>query len=126
MVVAGLQDTKGSSSEACKVLRRPVEDSGLKQKNFKVGHTILQLEVPGSLGETRPVAVHLWYPGDKHAFNNAEPTTYTSALAGVPLIEAQWDPSSWKIQAESARENIPIYDKNPPFYSDHFLSRVHQ
>jgi predicted dienelactone hydrolase len=92
-----------------------ISQSVLKQKNFKVGHTILRLEVPGSLGETRPVAVHLWYPGDKHAFNTAAPTTYTSALAGVPLIEAQWDPLSWEIQTESARENIPIYDKGPPF-----------
>jgi len=92
-----------------------VSRSALKQKNFKVGHTILWLEVPGSLGETRPVAVHLWYPGDKHAYDNAPPTTYTSVLAGVPLIEAQWDPLSWEIETESARENIPIYDKGPAF-----------
>jgi predicted dienelactone hydrolase len=89
--------------------------SALKQKNFKVGHTIVLLEVPGSFGETRPVAVHVWYPADKRAYDKAAPSTYTSALAGVPLIEAQWDPLSWEIQAESAREGIPIYDKGPPF-----------
>ena len=116
---------KGSSSTISKAPKPPVKkspaqeisvsQSAPKQKNFKVGHTILLLEVPGSVGETRPVAVHLWYPGDKHAYDNAAPTTYTSALAGVPLIEAQWDPLSWEIQAESARENIPIYDKGPRF-----------
>jgi predicted dienelactone hydrolase len=31
------------------------------------------------------------------------------------LIEAQWDPLSWEIQTEIARENIPIYDQGPPF-----------
>ena len=105
----------GQSVEDSAAQEIGVSQSALKQKNFKVGHTILRLDVPGSFGETRPVAVHLWYPGDKHAYNNAAPTTYTSALAGVPLIEAQWDPLSWEIQAESARENIPIYDKGPPF-----------
>ena len=116
----GSPGQKGSSSTIRKAPKSPAQEIGVsqsavKQKNFKVGHTILLLDVPGSLGETRPVAVHLWYPGDKHAYNNAAPTTYTSALAGVPLIEAQWDPLSWEIQAESTRENIPIYDKGPPF-----------
>jgi predicted dienelactone hydrolase len=111
---------KGSSSTIRKAPKLPAQEIGvsqsaLKQKNFKVGHTILLLDVPGSLGETRPVAVHLWYPGDKQPYNNGAPTTYTSALVGVPLIEAQWDPLSWEIQTESARENIPIYDKGPPF-----------
>jgi hypothetical protein len=111
---------KGSSSTIRKAPKSPAQkigasQSALKQKNFKVGHTVLLLDVPGSFGETRPVAVHLWYPADKRAYDKAARTTYTSALAGVPLIEAQWDPLSWEIQAESARENIPIYDKGPPF-----------
>jgi hypothetical protein len=69
---------KGSSSTIGKASKLPAQEIGvsqsaLKQKNFKVGHTILLLDVPGSFGETRPVAVHLWYPGEKHAYNNARP-----------------------------------------------------
>ena len=29
---------------------------------FRVGHTIKSLNVTGTLGETRPIQVHVWYP----------------------------------------------------------------
>ena len=52
--------------------------------------------------------VHLWYPADPTGFAEAPKTFYTSALYGEPLIAALWDPLSWKIEAEIAREHPAI------------------
>jgi predicted dienelactone hydrolase len=54
------------------------------------------------------VDVHLWYPADNRGFSRAPKTRYSSALYGLPLIPAKWDPLSWSVEAEIAREDVPI------------------
>ena len=77
--------------------------------DVRVGHSIKQLVVTGSRsGENRRVDVHLWYPADATGFPEASKTFYTSALYGAPLIAELWDPLSWKVEAEVARENVAI------------------
>ena len=83
------------------------------EKKLRVGHTVKRIVVPGSfcnrdpvpaecqgLREERPVDVHLWYPADR----KGPKTVYRSALYGRTLIPDRWDPLSWKIEAEKARE----------------------
>ena len=85
------------------------------RQNFRVGHTVEHMTVPGSAqGESREVDVHLWYPADVRGFSDAPKTVYTSALYGRPLM-AGWDPLSWTVPAEVARENAPIDRSGPPF-----------
>jgi predicted dienelactone hydrolase len=84
-----------------------------------VGHSIQTLFVTGTLGETRPVNVHLWYPArqlddcdhedsrDGDHTCSMTPTVYTSRLNGISLLP-QWDPLSWTIGSHSAFENLPI------------------
>ena len=75
----------------------------------RVGHTIRSVIVPGSaVGEPRAVKVHLWYPADNRGFSGAPKTRYSSALYGLPL-PAQWDPLSWSVEAEIAREDVPVH-----------------
>jgi predicted dienelactone hydrolase len=70
-----------------------------------VGHTVKKIHVEGSaLGENRAVDVHLWYPADPQGFSDAPKTVYSSALHGRPLIPDRWDPLSWTVEAEVARE----------------------
>jgi predicted dienelactone hydrolase len=91
-------------------------------KNLRVGHTVKRMVVPGSfcnrdpkdpgdpqdpvpaecegLHEGRLVDVHLWYPADR----KGPKTVYRSALYGRTLIPDRWDPLSWQIEAEVARE----------------------
>ena len=74
----------------------------------RVGHSIKQIIVPGSLsGEHRLVDVHVWYPADAVGFADAPKTFYTSRLYGEPLA-GLWDPLSWKIEARIAREQAAI------------------
>ncbi|MDA0169098.1 HYR domain-containing protein [Solirubrobacter taibaiensis] len=70
-----------------------------------VGHRVERIEVPGAAaGEQRKVDVHLWYP----AQTAGEPkTVYTSALFGKPLPN-NWEPLSWSVEAELAREGAPL------------------
>ena len=56
----------------------------------------------------RTVDVHLWYPADTQRFSRAPKTRYSSALYGRPLNPAKWDPLSWSVEAEIAREDVPI------------------
>ena len=77
----------------------------------RVGHTIRRVIVAGSAQETgvnRMVDVHLWYPADTRRFSRAPKTRYSSALYGRPLDPAKWDPLSWSVEAEIAREGVPI------------------
>jgi predicted dienelactone hydrolase len=75
----------------------------------RVGHTIERVVVEGSAqGEQRPVDVHLWYPADHNRVFRHPPTVYTSALHGRALIPDRWDPLSWTVDAEVAREDAPI------------------
>jgi predicted dienelactone hydrolase len=94
-----------------------------------VGHSTRILNVPGTLGEPRPVNVHLWYPAhsrddcddsgnsDENAENqgcSATPSVYTSRLNGIPLLP-QWDPLSWTIGSSESFENVPIARGHRPF-----------
>ena len=93
--------------------------------NLRVGHTVKQITVSGSLpGEQRQVDVHLWYPADQQGLSDRPTTVYRSALWGrcsstasstatpcppaPPGIQLPWTPLSWEVEAEVARENAPI------------------
>src|ERR671925_636028 len=39
-----------------------VHHPAVHHRSFVVGHSVQRLNVPGTLGENRPVDVHLWYP----------------------------------------------------------------
>jgi hypothetical protein len=70
-----------------------------------VGHTVKQLEVPGTAAnELRKVDVHLWYPA---ATATGPVTVYKSALQGKAL-PAQFDPMAWSLQSKLAREDAAI------------------
>ena len=99
------------------------------RRSFTVGHSIRRLNVPGTLGENRPVNVHLWYPA--HSLDDCEnsgnsqgnrddqgcsatPSVYTSRLHGIPLLP-QWDPLSWTIGTNVSFENLPVNKGHRPF-----------
>ncbi len=119
------------------VPRRPVQAQAEKQKSqfrhqrgaFAVGHSTQTLDVRGTLGETRPVNVHLWYPArslddcdnsgdlDRSADDqgcSVTPSMYTSRLNGIPPL-TQWDPLSWTIGSSESFENAPIARGHRPF-----------
>jgi pimeloyl-ACP methyl ester carboxylesterase len=93
---------------------------------FTVGHSIRRLNVRGTLGETRPLDVHLWYPGhspdacDNSGGNgkdqgcSAIPSVYTSRLHGVAL-PPQWIPLSWTIGSSISFESLPVEEGHHPF-----------
>src|SRR3954453_10518916 len=71
----------------------------------QVGHRVESLFVPGSAqNEARKVKVHLWYPAEPAAYAAAAKTAYTSGLYGRTLLPDRWDPLSWKVDAQIARE----------------------
>src|SRR3954452_9649597 len=75
----------------------------------QVGHRVENLVVPGSAqNELRKVKVHLWYPAEPGAYAAAAKTVYTSALSEQALLADRWDPLSWKIDAQIARETAAI------------------
>jgi hypothetical protein len=90
----------------------------------RVGHTVKRITVRGSfchpdapalppaecqgLREDRPVDVHLWYPADHRGLSEKPKTVYKSALHGEERIPDGWDPLSWTVEAEIARENAAI------------------
>src|SRR4051794_8018165 len=74
-----------------------------------VGHRVENLVVPGSAqNEPRKVKVHLWFPAEAGAYAAAAKTTYTSALYGKTLLPDRWDPLSWKLDAQLARETAAV------------------
>ena len=81
---------------------------------FKVGHTTISIVGTGTLGESRPIDVEVWYPAEKKAWDTASPSEYTSRLNGVTLAPAKWDPLSWVVVSEVAREGV-AFDKHEPF-----------
>jgi hypothetical protein len=92
-------------------------------QDLRVGHTVKTMVVPGSTlcpnpdgpcGDNRHVDVQLWYPADISGFAHAPKTVYTSALHGQPLIPGRWDPLSWQVESEVARE-APIDPHGPAF-----------
>jgi predicted dienelactone hydrolase len=83
---------------------------------LRVGHRVESITVKGSAeGELRNVKVHLWYPAEKHAFSRSPETVYTSNLYGRALIPELWDPLSWKVEAEIARETDAIDPRGQRF-----------
>lgn len=86
-------------------------EASVGRPDLGVGHTVKRIVVPGSTqGESRQVDVHLWYPADKRTLFAAPKTRYTSALNGKEL-PTQWDPLSWTIEGEIARED-PAIDRH--------------
>jgi predicted dienelactone hydrolase len=88
-----------------------------------VGHTVKHVIVPGSAlesalgpgqGESRQIDVHVWYPADAGA-SGWPKTVYKSALHGKQLYPDLWDPLSWTVEAEIAREGAPIAPDGGPF-----------
>lgn len=84
--------------------------------NLRIGHTVKQIEVPGSFQTGCPTApvlcrrkvdVHLWYPADERGLSKRPKTVYRSALWHQAL-PGPWVPLSWEVEAESAREDAPI------------------
>ena len=84
--------------------------------NLRIGHTVKQIEVPGSFQTgcrtapvlcMRKVDVHLWYPADERGLSKRPKTVYRSALWHQSL-PGSWVPLSWEVEAEGARENAPI------------------
>ncbi len=103
--------------------------AAVHQGSFVVGHSVRRLNVPGTLGENRPVDVHLWYPArspdDCDNSDNSDgnrddqgcsvtPSEYMSRLYGIPLLP-QWDPLSWTIGSSESFENLPIARGHRPF-----------
>ena len=91
-----------------------------------VGHSVQRLVVPGTAqGEPRPVDVHLWYPADPATVASRPKTVYSSVLHGIP-VPAQYDPLSWTVEAELAREGAAIDPERRAVPRDRVLPRQHQ
>jgi predicted dienelactone hydrolase len=82
-----------------------------------VGHSVKHFVVPGGVqGELRQVDVHLWYPADPQGFSARTKSIYASALFGKELVpNGPWDPLSWTVEAERAREGAAIDPAGGPF-----------
>jgi predicted dienelactone hydrolase len=84
-----------------------------------VGHTVKEIVVQGSssVEEQRKVDVHLWYPADPATAAALPKTVYTSALHGKELMipGRPWDPLSWSVEADRAREGAAIDPAGGPF-----------
>jgi len=84
--------------------------------NFEVGSTVIHIELKGQVGERRPMDLLLWYPADKQAYRDATTlTVYSSRLKGVTLDPALWDPISWQVVAERAKEGVAVDQGGPSF-----------
>ena len=111
------------------VLALAVPQQGAAQEqqlgSFAVGHFTRIINVTGTLGEKRPVNVHLWYPaatsGDCNSSGNSDEngngqgcsaSMYTSRLNGIPLLP-QWDALSWKIGSTASFESFSISEAGP-------------
>lgn len=108
---------------------RMTATAAVHRGSFVVGHSVRRLNVPGTLGEDRPINVHLWYPArspddcdnSDNSDGNREdqgcsvtPSEYTSRLNGIPLLP-QWDPLSWTIGSSVSFDNLPIAGGHRPF-----------
>ena len=86
-----------------------------------VGHVTRLLNVTGTLGEPRPINVHLWYPARTHDGCDSDhqgcstnASVYTSRLFGIPL-PFPFAPLSWTIGSSQSFENLPIDTDEQPF-----------
>jgi predicted dienelactone hydrolase len=74
-----------------------------------IGHTVKRVVVPAVTSpDARNVDVHVWYPADPADIAARPITVYRSALHGRELLPAQWDPLSWTVEAEIAREGAAV------------------
>jgi predicted dienelactone hydrolase len=84
--------------------------------DLRAGHRVERIVVPGAAqNEPRQVDVHLWYPADPQDFSTRPKAVYTSALHGEELYPDLWDPLSWTVTAEIAREGAAIDPAGGPF-----------
>jgi hypothetical protein len=86
---------------------------------FKVGSTVIHIELTGTAGEPRPMPVLLFYPADEVAYEGAPPTVYASRLYGKPIVDPnnpdRWVPMSYVVIAERARQGVAIDQGGPRF-----------
>lgn len=82
---------------------------------FAVGFTEIDLSLTGSNGEARPLHLMVWYPADVQDYNSGSAAFYRPRLYGVTLDPARWDPLSWQIQAERARDSVAVDATGPTF-----------
>src|SRR5919204_6216378 len=83
---------------------------------FDVGSQIIHIELKGVDGERRPMDVILLYPADKQAYRKSNArTVYNQRLNGVTLDPAKWDPLSWTVVSERAKDDVPIDRSGPGF-----------
>jgi predicted dienelactone hydrolase len=86
---------------------------------FKVGSTVIDIELTGTAGERRPMPVLLYYPADEVAYESASPVAYASRLHGKPIVDpnnpGRWVPMSYVVIAERARQSVAIDRGGPRF-----------
>jgi predicted dienelactone hydrolase len=91
-------------------------------KASEVGHRVERIVVEvdhialdGSVvNEPRQVDVHLWYPADPLDAAQRPKAVYKSALHGESLPDG-WEPLSWSVEAESAREGAAFDPSSGPY-----------
>ena len=88
---------------------------------FDVGHAVFAMNLteaggaPGVPPVPRPVDVQVWYPAQKENFENSPLAVYRSRFYGVTLIPAKWDPLSWELKSQVAREGAPVDAESEAF-----------
>lgn len=82
---------------------------------YPVGFREIDLSLEGSRGEARPLHVMIWYPAHGASYRGGSPAHYRPRLYGVTLDPARWDPLSWQIPAERARDGIAVDVTGPAF-----------
>ena len=82
---------------------------------FEVGVAAAHLEITGTAGERRPLDLLFWYPADRQSYRSGTPVVYTSRLNGIKLDPARWDPGSWSVAAERARQGVAVDQYGPAF-----------
>jgi hypothetical protein len=75
---------------------------------FPVGADFIHIELTGSAGERRPMDVILLFPADKESYDEGIPMVFSSRLRGVQLDPTRWDPISWTVAADRARDGVEI------------------
>src|SRR2546425_1713265 len=83
-------------------------------EGHRAGHRLIRVTLQGSVGEVRNLPVDIWYPARNLGFDDAPVTVYRSGLFGVPLTPA-WDPLSWSITSEVAREDVSFRRNGHPY-----------
>jgi predicted dienelactone hydrolase len=93
----------------------PAQQQQQEWGEFEVGFATVQLHLVGSRGESRPLDLLVWYPADRLEYRGAPPSFYRSRLHGVTLDPSRWDPLTWQVAADRARDNVRIDGQGPSF-----------